>query len=106
MSKQRTDPWTPEERERARMLRKQGLKAHEIGKSLGRSAFAVYRALNISAEKPRRRDFYPMSPKYEPTPEQIADRDKRRFMARPDFTSEFFGDPLPGYSAKDAKRGR
>jgi hypothetical protein len=36
-------------------------------------------------------------------PEVLADRDRRRDLQPQDYTAEFFGDPLPGYSALDRR---
>jgi hypothetical protein len=42
--------------------------------------------------------------KYEPPSAQVIERDYRMKLSRPTTTAEFFGDPLPGYSALDRKR--
>lgn len=40
-----------------------------------------------------------------PSPAMLADRDRRASLQRPTLTAEFFGDPLPGYSALDRRLG-
>lgn len=43
-------------------------------------------------------------PPVRPPAEVLADALRRRSLVRPTITSQFFGDPLPGYSALDRRR--
>ncbi len=44
--------------------------------------------------------------KWEPPDPVRAEREHRRSLSRRDLTAEFFGDPLPGYSALDRLRAQ
>jgi hypothetical protein len=57
----------------------------------------------------RKSRYIPVMPRYDIeghnrpiiTPEALEDRERRRSLAPRDYTAEFCGDPLPGYSALD-----
>ncbi len=44
--------------------------------------------------------------RYEPPDDVKAEALHRRSLSRPSLTAEFFGDPLPGYSALDRLKGK
>jgi hypothetical protein len=121
-------PWTKHESARAERLKSQGKTCAEVGAILGRTAGSVSMHLyerRMSPEKAqahkemknrsrqRRDSVVPRSDRFldksiqvvnRPTPEMLADRDRREAMPHRDLTGAFFGDPRIGESALEGRR--
>lgn len=118
-------PWSQDESKRAVRLKAQGKTYAEIGVVLGRTAGAVSAHLferNMTPEKRLKyrktkdrcpsRQYAPTDKPLDkgiqiinrPTPEMLADRDRREAMPHRDLTGAFFGDPPVGLSALEGRR--
>lgn len=102
--------WTPEKRMLAYEMAAAGAYIYEISKAVGISMSSVQTALNGIPRGPRsnvqeRRDYACATTK---APESVlADRSRRlEAQSKQNYTSSFFGDPPPGYSALDKRRAR
>lgn len=118
-------PWSKHESNRASRMKEQGKTHAEIGNILGRSASAVSMHLfgkRMTPDRlqewrdkrnlcPSRRRLPPSERPLDksiqiinrPTPEMLADRDRREAMPHRDLTGAFFGDPKHGLSALDQR---
>ena len=111
-----------DEVKRAYQLRKQGLTFNQIAVAMGRKYNTIVNRFKWDAMTPeerqtnreRKREWrnaHYGRPKAEiplptarPTPEMLADRDRREAMPHRDLTSAFFGDPPLGLSALEGRR--
>jgi hypothetical protein len=88
--------WTAQEDATARQMRREGRSKREIARVLGRRLSSVCDRLN---GKPS-----PAPPRVVPD-EVRAEHAHRAALAPRDLTAAICGDPLPGYSALDKRRG-
>lgn len=121
-----TRPWTEHESARAELLKSQGKTCAEVGAILGRTAGSVsmhlyerrmtpeqaqaHRDMKNRSRHRRRveQSVRPLDKSIQvvnrPTPEMLADRDRREAMPHRDLTGAFFGDPPVGLSALEGRR--
>lgn len=111
-----------DEVKRAYQLRKQGLTFNQIAVAMGRKYNTIVNRFKWDAMTPeerqtnreRKREWrnahvakpaadIPL-PFTRPTPEMLADRDRREAMPHRDLTGAFFGDPRIGESALEGRR--
>ena len=111
-----------DEVKRAYQLRKQGLTFNQIAVAMGRKYNTIVNRFKWDAMTPEERQInrdrkrewrnsHAAKPKADiplpfarPTPEMLADRDRREAMPHRDLTSAFFGDPRIGQSALEGRR--
>ena len=111
-----------DEVKRAYQLRRQGLTFNQIAVAMGRKYNTIVNRFKWDAMTPeqrqtnrdRKREWrnnHVNKPKAEiplpftrPTPEMLADRDRREAMPHRDLTGAFFGDPRIGQSALEGRR--
>lgn len=118
-----TNPWTPEEWERAKQLMAEGAGYDKIAERLGRSRKAVkskFQEMNRSPKQKEAKLEYQRRKRSEgkgvgreaagirdqhemPCAEIFIERNRRLSLAPKSLTAAFFGDPLPGYSALDRR---
>lgn len=123
-------PWSESETRRAQEMYAAGIGPKRIGVQLGRTGRAVKRHLDLAAMSPaKRKEFYDkrkaqriargetgapslrkITGMYDaagkpPPDDLLRDRDYRLGLAPRDLTAAIMGDPLPGMSALDRRRG-
>lgn len=117
-------PWSDEDRERAWELRNQGLTYQQIAEKIYRTRDAVsffFHAARVGPERvksyqensrrtPREKTILSSRPLdhecaviHRPTPQMLADRDKRLALPPRDLTGAMFGDPPLGLSALERR---
>lgn len=102
-SKKPQVPWTHEDCVRALQWSRQGMAVAEIARRINRPPGSVASKLKLlrqdtTGSKDGRSGPVSLA--------ALADRDRRYNLSRPTLTAEFFGDPLPGYSALDRRQVR
>lgn len=103
--------WTAEKLAKACDLRAAGLTDLQVGEAVGMSASAVFLALDgvprpMNEAQKKRKSVAESERRTPPADNILTDRTARLEAAdRRDFTAAFFGDPPPGYSARDGKVG-
>jgi len=95
--------WTREEVATLNRLLAEGISQEQIALQVGKTRSAVYSKM-LSLTREERRVHLERVPRLSVPARCLEDRD-RRLSAERDLTSEFFGDPRPGQSALDKKRG-
>lgn len=85
----------------------EGLSFPEIDKRLGRKpkSSAIKYAMLKGPQNPRKAVGERVQADNRPAPQLIADAQARARLQHPTITAAFFGDPLPGRSALDQRRG-
>jgi hypothetical protein len=104
MKKPERRPWTSDELQGAKGLRAQGFGYAEIDRALNRRPGSTCLKLTCTAPAPAAPSNQHIVGSIRAPDHVLAERDARREAAdRRDFTSTFFGDPPPGYSARDRR---
>lgn len=97
---------TDEQWAQALRLRRRNMTLRQIGEAFGCSKERMrseFHARGKTTRDNRKNPDLPPARRVEPNQQAMAERDYRRTLTPRNLTAEFFGDPLPGYSALERR---